>query len=376
MRNSISSKKLEFIIEGKNFYNLLNIINFYKISITNCKITKNNQLKFTTSKINASKMFDLLEKSCYTFNTREKHNFEYYFSNIIGNIGLLFSLGVFTFIACLYPYYIWDIKINCDNPNLYSSIEAYLSGENIFVGTQKSFIDKNMLEYSLLQNLPQLSQASVNFDGSTLVVSVKQKVAEIFENEFSPLVSAYTGKIVSFDLISGTSLVKEGDFIKKGDILVAPYMINGEDKLVCQAQAIIGIEAYFESSVFYDEKGENLYRTGKSKTVCKLSFENMIIGNIENSPYECYEIEEKEKFISSIIPIKISYRTYYEMEYRQNLLKINEVLDQLIIECEKKIDSESKLNAERIENISQISESAYNISVAYKKLVYQNRYEE
>lgn len=374
MGKNILNNLVEFTVKGNNFSNLLNTISFHKIEIQDCKIIRKNILKFTILKINESKIFDLLKNSCYTFNVREKRNFSYYVLSIMSNLGIILTLGVFIILACFYPYYIWDIKIYCENPNLYIDIKEHLKQENINLGISKSLVDKSELEYLLLQNFSQLSQVDISFEGGTLVINVKEKLSEALEEDFTPLISEYNGKVVSIELVSGTALVCEDDYIKIGDILVQPFMIDESgNTLVCKPQATIEIETYFESSIFYDEKGESLSRTKEKKTVNGIELCGMDIGLNNNSPYEYYEIEEKEILLSNILPIKILSRTYYELKYTKNSLKLDEILNELILKCENELNFVDKLNAERIQIVTKINESCYNIGVAYKQLVYQSR---
>ncbi|MGN1227902.1 MAG: sporulation protein YqfD, partial [Christensenellales bacterium] len=107
-----------------------------------------------------------------------------------------------------------------------------------------------------------------------------------------------------------------GDIVKKGQVLIAPYVeINGEQKSV-RARGDVKASVFIKGQVVFNESGTQKVKSGKSVTVRSLQFFNTIFPCLsEKVPFNEYEIEKSCKNICKNMPIciKIIEERYYEI---------------------------------------------------------------
>lgn len=374
MKNSNLLPNLEFKINGKNFQNLLNLFTYKNIDIKKCYFLDKNTIKFQTNKINERKIIDLLKNSCYNFSVEEVRHTKSLMTSLMKNVGLIFSIIIFIISSFIYPNYIWNIKIYGDDICI-EKVNQFLQSSDVKIGTQKSKIDISKLEQNLINYDNTLSQVDIAINGGTLLINTNKKIIseELYSN-FNPIVSQYDGEIVSISVLSGTLNANVGQIVKKGDILVQPYVVDEQgNKKICIAKAEIEIMAYFEASLNYDENGQSLKRTGKRFNTSNLNILGLSFGKMKDCSFKQYEIEEKEIQISNILPIKKKNLIYYELDYIENTVPFDEVKELLISQCEEKINKRyfNLEEATRIENITILKEGYYNILITYKVLVRQ-----
>src|SRR5699024_8221798 len=77
---------------------------------------------------------------------------------------------------------------------------------------------------------------------------------EEMQGSFQPIVSDYDGMITHINLIQGTPNVKVGDIVQKGDVLVYPYVADGEGQVMpVLPRAEIKADVWLsENEVFYE----------------------------------------------------------------------------------------------------------------------------
>ena len=95
------------------------------------------------------------------------------------------------------------------------------------------------IEDYILANTSDISMVSASKVGTTLIISVKEKV--LLESDFAPLYASETMMIKSIHVLQGTPSVNVGDIVSMGDVLVEPYIIasDGVKMRVCPRAEII-----------------------------------------------------------------------------------------------------------------------------------------
>ncbi len=136
--------------------------------------------------------------------------------------------------------------------------------------------------------------------------------------EFSPVVSAYNGKITSINLIQGTLKVKQGQVVKAGDILVEPYIIDSQgQKRSVKAMAEIKADVWLVGKGEHHEQEYQTSRTGKvmkMQTISLFGIELYKKGNeVDFSQYD-KEVKTGDFSHNLLLPFKITTTTYYETE--------------------------------------------------------------
>ncbi len=176
------------------------------------------------------------------------------------------------------------------------------------------------IEKIVIENFEEISMVSVVKKGSSIIINIKEKVLnDEYENldKSQAVVAKEDGIITDIELIQGTALVKVGDVVKAGDILVAPFIIDSSGKQIpIQAKANIYANVWLNGSVTFESKKEITRRTGNHISERKMIFLNQeIVTTKVEIPYLQYELEIKEELLSDyLLPIKYITTTYFEVE--------------------------------------------------------------
>lgn len=135
------------------------------------------------------------------------------------------AVGVILFIGIIYylSTFIWSVEITSDKGIPPYLIRQQLKSYGIGPGVNKSKINMYKTEEELMKNNDSIMWAKVRIEGSKLAVKVIERKSppDIIKEE-SPcnLVANKDGKVLRIYTTLGTPVVKVGDDVKKGQILV------------------------------------------------------------------------------------------------------------------------------------------------------------
>jgi len=229
-----------------------------------------------------------------------------------------FFLAVAFFVVC--SNFVFGIKVMGLESISQTEVVQILRQNGFEKINKKSDIDTSKFEKALASNLKKVSLVSIIVKGNTLVVSIKEKVQNSeYENkdDFSPLLSDFDGVLTKVQLVQGTLNKKVGDVIKKGDVLVFPYVVDasGNQRQV-EPKAEIFAKIYVtQKASFYDVETV-AKRTGKSMTKTDIfAFGLKIFSDHKECDFALYEAERTKKIISNgnIFPITLEKTTFYEI---------------------------------------------------------------
>lgn len=223
---SFVNGKMKLKIVTKNPEQLLNI--FWKREIKVLNVRRENL--YTLSLTIKSEYLSEIEKVCEETNSKlvvEKvgrilklaTNFKGYITLISGlviSFGILFSLS----------FFIWKIDIKGDKHVSPYEIRQVIKELGINKGILKSKINTEFLEEQIVIKNKNVLWSKVRVQGSTLQVEVVESfrppVIEI-DNSLGTIVADKDGEVVRVYTQSGTAVVKPGDIVKKGDLLIDGY---------------------------------------------------------------------------------------------------------------------------------------------------------
>ena len=214
----------------------------YKIDTNDISLSLNSLKKEKIKIYNLKKIDDIT----YTFDSSifSKNRIKYLFNNmkIIGHHGYfatIFKLFYYktTIIAIilsiafyfLLSFRIWKVNISGDSKLLLNYVETQLEKHEIKKGN-KLLNNKQINQISkeiLRKSSDKIEYLSIKKDGCVINVEYKKKREKIEEIKYQGcLYASKDGIIKSFDLLCGEKVVKENDYVKKGDLLVQDYIID------------------------------------------------------------------------------------------------------------------------------------------------------
>lgn len=303
-------------IKGLNVERFVAALNNQNIDIKDIRRSSFNNFCLKVNIISYKKLLSLASKMCYTVAvTRVTGVWSvcWYFKH---HIAVLIALTACSVSLIAYNMFVFQIQIYGLSTLTQSEVLTFLKQQNITSGTLKNSVNAAQLQTELTNNFSEISLCSVSIYGSSLVVNIKEKLNVEEMGQFEPLISEFDGLITQINLISGTLKVKAGDAVKKGDILVEPYVLDsaGQKKPII-AKADIYATVYFSSTVIFDEYGLENVRTGniavtKAYSIFGLNW----VYSSEPNNFELYQTQVHEVYTNSLIPIKQIITTVYELK--------------------------------------------------------------
>ncbi len=236
-------------------------------------------------------------------------------------VSLVISLLIFMFSSNL----IWDIRVEGNESIPDSEIVYELSKQGLEVGGFWKSVDKSAAEYAFLRNNEKISWININRRGTVAYVNVIEQNEDEkntqAENTYTNIVANEDAVIEEITVKSGTVLVKPGDVVKKGDILIAG-IYSTESGGLCRAEgSVIGrVDDRIEVNLMRNQdvrvqSGRKIY----SVTLKFFKFSLNIFKLYRNLTNEC-DIIDYEKSYSLFgkyklpFSIHIKYITEYSVE--------------------------------------------------------------
>lgn len=183
-------------------------------------------------------------------------------------LGLLIGVISFFLILEFLSSFIWNIEITGNNIVKDTEILKICEELGVNPGTKTKDIDTLKTAQKLLIKHNKLAWASLNIEGSLLTVNVSEIKNEKDKNAQNPsnIVATADGKIERIDVTSGNVLVKIGDTVQKGDILVSGIIESLSSTCFVNSKGSVEalVEREFKVTGSYEE--EQSYKTGKVKT--------------------------------------------------------------------------------------------------------------
>lgn len=274
---------------------------------------------------NSGLKFKICEKKGLPFKTK-KHQKRYGIA-----VGIVLSFLALT----LMSRYIWIIDVTGNKIVADTEIISALEEIGIKEGIKISDVNAKNQREKLLLKLDSLAWASLNIEGCKLTVNVSEIKDKKPDNiKANNLVASQDGIIEKINVTSGNCVVKKGDTVKKGDLLVSGIIeLKSGTKFVRSAgEVIAATERKIEVSGKYTQK--IITESGASKQKCVLDFFALkiplYIGN-ESREYVGYTKKEELFIFGQKMPIALhrkEFRFTEELTVTYNPKKLEEKLQE------------------------------------------------
>ena len=255
-------------------------------------------------------------KGLYGTWKRSQHKVATVICTIVSILTLLLS-------QCL----VWDIRPSGNENIANSDIKARLESCGFSVGDLWQEKTLSEVETEFLKRYDDISWININRRGTVAYVSVIEKEIENHELEsnilYSNIVAEYDCVIDEVTVKSGTSMVKPGDSVKKGDLLILGANANGD---FCRAEGqIVGrvsdtlsvnVERKYEKRLIASKKIHEIYIN-----IFKISINIFkTYGNLTNEYDIIDDVKEYSLPNGALLPFSITLRylpsyTYDSGEY-------------------------------------------------------------
>ena len=124
--------------------------------------------------------------------------------------------------------FIWNIEIKITGDDLTEEkILSSLNENGLFIGERKSDIDIKEIVNNIRLARSDIAWIGIELKGTNAIVEVveaEEKPEIIAQDEYCNIVSDKEGKIVKINANTGTAMVKPGDVVKEGTLLIGGWM--------------------------------------------------------------------------------------------------------------------------------------------------------
>lgn len=268
--------------------------------------------------------------------------------------GLLFVLSQF----------VWNIEVKITGDTLNEDeIINSLNENGLYIGEKKSSIDVKEIINNVRLKREDISWIGIEIKGTNAIVEVveaEEKPEVVDENDYCSIVSDKPGKILKVIANNGTAMVKPGDIVKAGSLLIAGW-IEGKytgTRFVRADGKIDALVWYTETaSVKLNEK--KIEKTGNTEKKYALN-----INNFRINLYKKLSNFEKYDTIYTAKKIKIFSNFYIPVE----LIECNnfEIKEENVNYSEEVAKAEAKKRAEeKLNDKVKDKENIRNVTVNY-----------
>ena len=268
--------------------------------------------------------------------------------------GLLFVLSQF----------VWNIEVKITGDTLNEDeIINSLNENGLYIGEKKSSIDVKEIINNVRLKREDISWIGIEIKGTNAIVEVveaEEKPEVVDENDYCSIVSDKPGKILKVIANNGTAMVKPGDIVKEGSLLIAGWI---EGKYT--GTRFVRADGKIDALVWYTETGsvklneKKIEKTGNTEKKYALN-----INNFRINLYKKLSNFEKYDTIYTAKKIKIFSNFYIPVE----LIECNnfEIKEENVNYSEEEAKAEAKRRAEeKLNDKVKDKENIRNVTVNY-----------
>ena len=219
---------------------ILNLCAQNKIGIWNTRFL-GQKIRLFITVIDFKKLPKILKKSGIKVHILRKKGFPFFINKYKKRFGIFAGIVLFFAVLQFMSGFIWIIEVQGTKTVETTEIISVCSELGIKIGTKSNSIDTKNVPQNLLLKMDELSWGSFNIEGCKLTVNVSEVTPKKEDNSVATnLKASADGVIKKIDVTSGNCVVKVGDIVKKGDVLVSGIIENAnETKFVHSIGSII-----------------------------------------------------------------------------------------------------------------------------------------
>lgn len=313
-------------VEGLTLEKFLNLAANNDIYIWDIQRIDYTLLEMKVSTKGFKELKKIVHRGASRIYIKEKIGFPFFLNKLKKRKMLGFGFLIFIGLIFFLTSFIWKIEILGNETVSSEELLKILENINVKYGTIKYNIDKDEIKNIILDEVDYLSFVGVEVKGTKLIIEIKEQdlpPETVDKDKPCHIVAKKKGVIVKIVAKNGKGIVKEGDVVKKGQILISGLIEDeGQEEsfLVHSEGEVYGITRYShkieepyikivkeETGRVHKEKeikfGEKVFRFSKGE----IPFDNYI-----------EDVEEKSILGNNLdIPIKLITYNYKEVETKE-----------------------------------------------------------
>lgn len=260
----------------------------------------------------------------------------------------LFFILLFMILGTIYmaSQFVWNIEVQGNETIEAQDLITDLKEQGLNTGMLKRKVDTKSIIQNIRLHRSDIAWMGMDLEGTNVIIKIVEsdpKPEMIKEDEYCNIVSDKSGMITKIVPQNGTALVKVGDIVKEGSVLIGGWL---EGKYT--GTRYVHAEGEIQAKVWYSKKETMEVResvkkeTGEEEKKYTLYLNNFKINLGKTIPkFEKYDtINEKKKlklFSNFYLPIEIETHHYKEVTWEDKQYEEEEMLRILTDRIEKEL---------------------------------------
>ena len=336
-------------VEGYYIERFINICTTNKILIWNLKREKGIKLHLNIGIQDFYKAINICEKLKCKVKIEKKRGIPFVINRYRKRKIFIIALIIIFSIIYVSSKYVWNIEVQVEENKKIDNIVEDIQEAGLRTGMKKNQINTEEIINKIRLKRNDISWIGINLKGTNAIIKVvKAKEAPdlIDEKEYSNIIAKKSGTISQIIAQNGTALVKVGDQVQEGQILIQGTM-EGKytgSRYVHSLGEVKAIVEYTKTEKI-SLKEEQKVKTGKKETKYGIKFNNFQINFYKTlSKFKIYDTIEEEKklriFSNLYLPISVKKVTNEEVEENSKEYSIEEAVEKGTEQLEKQIEEE------------------------------------
>lgn len=301
----------------------------------------------------------LVTKSGLRIHILERYGLPFFTARYKKRYGIPAGAAVFFAFLTFMSGFVWSVEVAGNGSVPEKEIIAECKELGIYEGIRKGEISPASAKLQLLLKDNRLSWCAFNIEGCYLTVDVTEAKKKEEDNSVpTNLKAAADGIIKKIDITSGNCIVKVGDTVAAGDILVSGIDERAEGTRFVHSIGSITAATEREITVTANYRQKTGQKTGKKKTKRVLSFFNIKIPlylGCERGTYNAKTSVKTLKLFGKRLPIAIYEKRFEftkETEKKYDRSALEKELERLFREkAELEISGDYEVKNREIDEI-------------------------
>ncbi len=232
-----------FLVEGLNLDVLIKQAKIKGIDLYNVKKDKNKRMLVTVNFADGQNFFAIAKELCYNIKKVKDKGKGYPLYFLFKSFGLIIGALIFIAVQYISADMVYEITYQGSGVLYQKQVEGYLTERGITKFSRFSKIDLPLLEDAILADNKNLSFASCKKSGNRLIVElvVADSGGQVLDGDKYQMLSTANGVVESIKVYRGTAMVKVGDTVKEGDLLVDGVATVKEQTVKVNVLAVVSV---------------------------------------------------------------------------------------------------------------------------------------
>lgn len=372
---------VDILIEGYYIERFINICTAKRIFLWNLRRDKSTILLASVSVKDFKKLKFICRKTGCKMKIQEKKGVPFFLQRYKKRKVFLALCIFMILLMIVLSNFIWNVEVQGNDHIDANEILSVAEKSGLSIGKFKNQVKTKAIINQLRLERDDIAWVGIELRGTNAIIKIveaDQKPDIINEEEYCNIVADKSAMIMKVNAQNGTALVKQGDIVKEGNVLVAGWL---EGKYTgtryVHAQGEIQAKVWYTNTQKIDLKQTQKVLTGNTENKYSVNINNFQINLYKRlSKFENYDTMEEYKklklFSDFYLPFEVVKHVSQEYRNEEITYSIEEAKKVGIEKAKEELDSQIE-NTENILNTQiNVHENAEYVEVEVTYEVQEN----